>query len=167
MRPTWVIGFLHEKDIDVFVKHFTTTTTNPGTYRGFCVRNRNLWTSSKIFAIFHFFQFFICCIFHFVFSLLLLFFNFLFLVLPFAFPLSGQSMSLPPHASGQRTPDKVCTMNAVDFRADHSHDESSNYLDPGIQWITEQPAGHSLADPRTKDTAGTSNPWDIPRLTAL
>ena len=63
-------------------------------------------------------------------------------------------MSIPPHASGQNRRDKDAH-NAVEFRADHSHDKSGSYPDPGIQWITEQSPGHSLADPRTKDTART------------
>ena len=51
--------------------------------------------------------------------------------------------------------------NAVGFRADHSHDESGRYPDPGVQWITEQPPGHGLAGPRTNDTARTSNTWSL------
>ena len=50
--------------------------------------------------------------------------------------------------------------------ADHSHDESGSYPYPGIQWITEQSPGHSLPDPRTKDTARTSNTWVFPRSPA-
>ena len=51
----------------------------------------------------------------------------------------------------------------VDSRADHSHDESGSYPDPGTQWIEEQSPSHSLADPRTNDSARMLNTRVFPR----
>ena len=82
-------------------------------------------------------------------------------VLSFSFSSLRQSMSFPPHASGQNPRDKKCTM-----RSNFGQTTAMTNPHPGIQWITEQPRGHGLADPHTKDTARTSNTWVFPRSPA-